>query len=84
MQGYAEESPLISSPWRCEHSLGEVEERTVDPGAISQIHPDITQLLCYKEAMASIICMDHGHRVTETVGNFLQADLQTAFRILPY
>lgn len=84
MQGDAEEPPLISSPSRCEHSLGEIEERTVDPGAISQIHPHVTQLLCNKEAMASIVCVDHGHGVAETIGNFLQADFQTAFRILSY
>lgn len=72
VQGYAEEPPLVSGPWRCEHSAGEVEERTVDPGAVWQIHPHIAQLLRHKEPVGSIVCVDHGHRVTEPIGNLLQ------------
>lgn len=71
VQGYAEEPPLISRPWWSENSAGEVEERTVDSGAIGQIHPHITHLLCYKKTMSAIICMDHGDRITEPIGNFL-------------
>lgn len=82
MQGNAEEPPLVSSPRRREHSLCEVKEGAVNPGAIGQINPDITQLLRHKEAVASIICMDHGNRVAETIGDFLQTQLQTTFRVL--
>lgn len=71
MQGYAEESPLISSPRGCEDGFSQVEERSIDPRAVRQVHPHITQLLRNKKAMSSIVCMDHGHRVTESIGNFL-------------
>lgn len=84
MQRYAEESPLVPSPRRREDSLREVEERTIDPGAVGQINPHVAQLLRDEEAMSSIVCVDHGYRVTETVGNFLQAQLQAAFGILTY
>lgn len=82
MQGYAEEPPLVPGPGGCEDCPCEVEEGTVNPGAVGQIHPHITQLLRNKEAMSSIVCVDHRHRVTEPVGNLLQAQLQTAFGVL--
>lgn len=84
VQGDAEESPLVSGPGRCEHSVREVEEGAVDPGAVGQIHPHVSQLLRHEESMSPIICVDHGHRVTEPVGNLLQAQLQTPLGIFTY
>lgn len=84
MQGYTEEPPLISGPRRGEHSAGQVEEGTVNPGSVGQVHPHISQLLGHEEPMSPIVCVDHGHRVPQPVGHLLQTQLQTPFRILPH
>lgn len=83
VQDDAEEPPFISSPGCGEHSTGQVEERTVNPRSIGQVHPHISQLFGHKEPMSPIVCMDHGHRVPQPVGHLLQAQLQTPIRVLP-
>lgn len=84
MQGDAEEAPLVSGPRRGEHGLREVEERSVQPGAVGQVDPNVAELLRHEEPVGAVVGVDHGHRVTQPVGHFLQAQLQTPFGVLAH